>query len=224
MTDRLSATLIHILALLLSCGIATAQQDEPFAAGVYTIDPRLSDIRLLVYRGGLLGTFGHNHVISARGFTGTITLTRDLTASRLVLDVPVDKLVVDDTEVRRQEGKTFSGQPSEDDIAGTRKNMLGKRLLNAQRFPAIKITGQSGPVDQSNSAEISVNIELLGRNVQLSLPATLKRDGSRLVATGTYSLTHEQLGLKPFSALIGTLRVADNMDLKFEIHAEKQPQ
>ncbi|MEM9356358.1 MAG: YceI family protein [Pseudomonadota bacterium] len=215
----LSSLLICLSALLLGNG-SFAQGIEQSQAGTYKIVSEKSDIRLLAYRGGVLSTFGHNHVVSVSDLTGTIVLEPKLQGSRIEFVVQVNKLVVDDAEVRRQEGKEFAKQPSQSDIKGTRANMLGEQLLNAAQFPTIKVTGVSGPTSDGKSAQISITTELLGRHVKLTLPASLKIAGKQLEASGTRNLTHEELGLKPFSALMGALRVASKMKLKYRIVAE----
>ncbi len=219
-----TAILLPVIAVLLTAGIASAQRTGDAGAETYQIDSRQSDLRLLVYRGGVLSTFGHNHVVSARDFKGTIHLRPGLERSRVELEIPVDRLVVDDPELRRQEGKGFASQPSKDDIEGTRANMLGDELLQAKKFSTIRIAGTTGPVSDKNSAMLNLTVELLGRSIKLSLPAKLKREGDQLEASGTVSLSHEQLGLKPFTALMGALRVADKMDFKYRIRAARQPQ
>ena len=160
------------------------------------------------------------HVVSLKDFTGTIHLQPKLAQSRVELDIPVDRLIVDDAAVRRQEGQDFANEPSQGDIAGTRTNMLSGALLNAGQFPAIKVTG---PLDAKNSAMLDVSAQLAGHEIKLTLPVTLKLEGDQLEASGEMELSHKQLGLKPFSALLGSLRVAEQMKFKYRIRARKEP-
>ncbi len=210
-------------ALLLSSSVVHAQRPAEPGVTIYRIDPRTSDVRLLVYRDGVLSTFGHNHVVSLKEFTGTIHLRPKLVQSRVELEIPVDRLVVDDAAARRQEGPDFASEPSPDDAAGTRTNMLSHALLNAAQFPAIKVTGTSGLVDDKNSALLDLSVQIVGRDIKLTIPATLKLGGDQLEASGEVEISHKQLGLKPFSALLGSLRVAENMKLKYSIRARKEP-
>lgn len=213
---------LSLLALLISSS-ALAQKSGEAGVTIYRIDSGTSDVRLLVYRDGVLSTFGHNHTISLKDFTGIIRLQPKLAQSRVELDIPVDRLVVDDAAARRQEGPDFAGEPSENDIAGTRTNMLSAALLSAGKFPAIKVTGTSGPVDANNSTMLDLSVQIVGKEIKLTLPATLKLEGDQLEAVGETELTHAQLGLKPFSALLGSLRVAEQMKFKYRIRARKLP-
>jgi polyisoprenoid-binding protein YceI len=214
---------LSLVAILLSSGIAYAQRSGEAGAVVYRINPQTSEVRLLVYRDGVLSTFGHNHVVSLKDFTGTIHLQPKLSQSRVELDIPVDRLIIDDAAVRRQEGEDFASEPSKEDAAATRTNMLSNALLNAKQFPAIKVTGTSGPVDAKNSAMLALSVQLVGQEIKLTIPATLKLEGDQLEASGTVELSHKQLGLKPFSALLGSLRVAEQMKFKYRIRASKAP-
>jgi len=214
---------LSFFALLLSSSIVHAQKSGEPSVDIYRIDPQTSDVRLLVYRDGVLSTFGHNHVVSLKDFTGTIHLQPKLARSRVELEIRVDRLVVDDAAVRRQEGQDFANEPSNDDIAGTRMNMLSSALLNAKQFPTIKVTGTSGPVDAKNSAMLDLSVQLVGQEIKLTIPATLKLEGDQLEASGEVELSHKQLGLKPFSALLGSLRVAEQMKFKYRIRARKEP-
>src|SRR5262245_10448141 len=113
--------------------------------------------------------------------------------------------------------------PSKDDIAATRANMLGGALLNAKQFPTIKVTRMSGPVDAKTSAMLNLSVQLIGQEIKLTIPAALKLEGDQLEAPGAVELSHRQLGLKPLSALLGSLRVAEQMKFKYRIRARMEP-
>ena len=210
-----------VVTLLLFGGPARAQRSADTAFDVFQIDAARSDIHLLVYRAGLISQLGHNHVVSVGDLKGTIYLHPGLDHSKVELEIPVDRLIVDDPALRRQEGEAFSTQPSKEDIEGTRANMLGQQLLNAKRYPVIKLTGTSGRVSDKRTATINVSVELLGRTIELAVPATLRQTGDELEVSGALKVSHAQLGLTPFSALLGTLQVADKMDLKYRIRASR---
>jgi polyisoprenoid-binding protein YceI len=218
-----NAISLSLIALLLSGSIVHAQRSGEAGADIYRINPQTSDVRLLVYRDGIFSTFGHNHVVSLKDFTGTIHLQPKLGQSRVELEIPVDRLIVDDAALRRLEGEDFANEPSKDDIAATRTNMLGNALLNARQFPTIKVTGTSGPVDAKNSAMLDLSVQLVGQEIKLTIPSTLKLEGDQLEASGAVELSHRQLGLKPFSALLGSLQVAEQMKFKYRIRASKEP-
>ena len=83
------------------------------------------------------------------------------------------------------------------------------------------MTGSSGPTDARNSVMLDLSVQLVGQEIKLMIPSTLKLDGDQLEASGAVVLSHKQLGLKPFSALLGSLRVAEQM--KTEGHPKADP-
>ena len=70
---------------------------------------------------------------------------------------------------------------------------------------------------------LDLSVQLVGRQIKLTIPSILKLEGDQLEASGEVELSHGQLGLKPFSALLGSLRVADRMKFKYSIRASKEP-
>jgi hypothetical protein len=189
---------------------------------VYEISAEDSDIRLLIYRTGAMARLGHNHVISVGELQGTVYVHSNLAESSMEIEISVDQLIVDDLALRQEEGEEFSGDPSESDINGTRDNMLGEQILHAEEYPSIRITS-GGPIGAEEEATINLSIRLLGRVVELSVPVSLQIAEDELQASGEFRLSHEQLGMKPFSVMMGAIQVANEMDLKYRIRAQRVP-
>jgi hypothetical protein len=51
------------------------------------------------------------------------------------------------------------------------------------------------------------------------VPFTLQSDSSRLLAIGSLELRQSDLGLSPYSLMLGALQVQDAMTIKFKIVA-----
>jgi YceI-like domain len=205
-----------------------AEPDTSVAGGValpaagevrtYTIDAAQSEVYWRIYRAGTMARLGHNHVISITALDGSVRLGSDPAQAEWSLSFPVGELVVDDPELRARYGEDFESVPSDRDKAGTRENMLTDRVLNGALFPAISLhgTGVEGPLDDAN---LPVSIEILGRTIEQSFPASISVDGDSLTVTGEYRLTHEDLGLEPFTALGGLMAVGENIDFTYRIRA-----
>ena len=188
----------------------------------YAVDGALSDVRFLVYRAGPLASFGHNHVIQATHVSGDVYLAADFQGSGFSLSLPVSEFVVDAPEVRAVEGPDFATQPSAAAIDGTRTNMLGSGLLDAARYPEVRVRSVAlrGP---DWGPDATVRIELHGVSRDLSVPIAVARDGDRLSVTGGVDLKQSDVGLKPFSVLGGGLQVADTLHVRFQLVAHKAP-
>lgn len=192
--------------------LAAAQQ-----TGTYTVDSATSNIHWRIYSAGALSGVGHNHVISAGSISGTVEVKAPPGASGFSLVIPVSSLVVDDPDLRRRYGEAFAGRPSAKDITGTRENMLGPKLLKAAKYPKIRLRGGS-----PKAGRIRVTASIAGRRMPLTLPCKVSISGDLLVARGSFSLSHRQLGLTPLSAALGVLKVADRIDFNYVIRARRR--
>jgi len=201
-------------------GADPARAERPAAADgrVYTIVADQSEVYWRIYRAGLLARLGHNHVISISELEGSVTLGGDPAAARWSLSFPVATLVVDDPAIRARHGEDFEAVPSENDKQGTRENMLSDRLLDGVMYPEIRLEG-TGLRGSLADAELPVSIRMLGRTVAAAFPAAITLEGDTLTVAGEYRLTHEDLGLSPFTALGGQMAVGDEIDFTYRIRA-----
>jgi hypothetical protein len=191
--------------------------DEPI---VYAVDASSSNIHWRVYKAGTFARFGHNHVVSVGELSGRVTRDPASGAGTFELTIPVASLVIDDPSLRSLYGEEFSSKPSEEDIAGTKGNMLGERVLDAEHHPMLVIQGR---VDESASDEptLAVSVELLGRTVPISVPCSIVVDDDVLTASGEFRLTHAELGMEPFNVMLGALAVAPELDFSFDVRATR---
>ena len=177
-----------------------------------------SELRILAYRDGPLARLGHNHVISTTRIDGRVAWTEDIGRSYVELRVPVASFEIDRPDLRAEEGDEFPGEIPEQDIAGTRANMLGEKLLDAETYPEIRLFSRRvrGSLD---ALIVDAEVIIKDQSTAVSFPLTARREGERLIASGEVSLAQTSLGLEPFSALLGALTVRDEIDLKFRFVA-----
>lgn len=200
--------------------IGSAALAQPRAGERYEIDLAQSDIHWLVYKAGAFARAGHNHVVSVGELTGDVYVAPVLSESSFEIEIPVASLVVDDPALRAQEGEEFSSVPSPDDIEGTRRNMLGEKVLDAAKYHTLRIEGV-GPVGAPGEQELHLTIGLLGRSIEQTVPTDVRLEGDTLYASGQFTMTHEALGMKPFSVFLGALQVADPMDFAYSVTAHR---
>ncbi|MEA3291136.1 MAG: YceI family protein [Pseudomonadota bacterium] len=202
-------------------GFPTERYQAGYAPGgkVYRLDPAQSEALIYVYRGGRLAHLGHNHVVMSRSVQGYLFLADDLTASRLDLFVPLDALIVDDSQQRTAAGEDFSTKPTPDAVDGTRRNMLGERGLNAVSHPfvaaSVKVTGGTLP-----NVDLDAALTIHGFTRNLPLHAAVKLEYGRAIASGEFSLRQTDFGMQPYSVLGGALVVQDEIRIRFRLVAE----
>lgn len=193
---------------------ATAAQER------YRIDGAHSELRVLVYRAGIMAALGHNHVIVNRSLGGWVTAGGPPSGAAFALTVPAADFVVDPSTARREEGADFSEVVADDAKAGTARNMLGPAVLAAADHPIITV--RSVAISETGGTlEATVAIEVAGHESRLAVPFTLERAPRRLTAHGSLALRQTALGLTPFSIMLGALRVEDQMALKFTLVARR---
>jgi hypothetical protein len=208
---------VLVATALLSCGAAWGQP----AGTVYTVVPGESDLHWLVYKAGALSRLGHNHTIAAGDLAGTVQVSQGkLEDSRFALEFSVANLVVDDPELRNTLGADFSSVPTADDVAGTRRNMLSEAVLNGDMFPKIRLVG-TGPVQRDGTQALAVTIELLGRSVPVTVPTEVTVTGDTVRAKGEFELNHADLGMQPFSVMMGALQVGEKLSFSYDVVARK---
>jgi hypothetical protein len=205
------------LAGWLAGGIAVAQD----GGERYVVDATQSDLHWLVYKAGTLSRLGHNHTVAAGDLGGSVTVsTGELSASRFELEFSVAKLVVDDPMLRSKLGADFASVPTADDIAGTTKNMLSDRVLDGEKHPGIRIVG-TGPMTRDGKQALAVQVALLGRTVDLTVPTEVTIDGDQLRAKGEFELDHADLGMEPFTVMLGALAVGEKLSFSYDIKARR---
>jgi len=219
--------LIVLLVLLSGCALQPKVPPAAPKAGVaepagpferYAVTASHLEIR--VYRDGAMAQLGHNHLISSNGLKGSIRLRKPVTDSRFTLELPLDSLVVDDPKLRAKAGPDFAKEVPQKDRDGTRHNMLGDSMLNAKRQPVLHLTVDSlegGPTE----FKAKIRVGLRGEERVISVPMTLKAGDGKLSAHASFKLHHADLGLKPFTAALGALRVRDEFEIDCRVDAKR---
>src|SRR2546427_2209948 len=197
-----------------------AEVNVPSGAPRYSVDPQASEIRLLVYRDGPLARFGHNHVVVGR-VHGEIRAGDAAAASGFRLEIPVDSFAVDPPAARAEEGDEFAAQVSEPARRDTRENMLGADMLDAARYPLIRIESialvgpQWGPT-------VTARVTLRGVTRDLRFAAAVLRQDDTLVVVAAFRINQSELGIEPFPALNGGLRGPDPIHIRAPLAARRE--
>lgn len=178
-----------------------------------------SEIRLLVYRAGPLARVGHSHVVVGTA-RGEIRVGTDAAASGFSLEIPVASFDVDPPAARAEEGEEFATQISAQGREATRQNMLGKDVLDAERFPAIRIesVALSGP---RWAPAVSAEVTLRGVTRAVRFPAAVFASGDAITAIATFEIRQTEFGITPYSALGGGLQVRDAIEVRARIVARR---
>ncbi len=197
--------------LILSAAWAKAPSDA-----VYRIDPAHSRIELTVFKSGLLKMIGHDHSIAARSFSGQVRFNPgNISDSSVQLNIDARSLVVlDDPNV------------SEKDRQEIQANMEGEKVLDVRKFPQITFhsteIGRSAPAGERLMLRGRLNLH--GAEREIAFLVQLHPEANSLHVTGTAVIAQTDFGIKPIKAAAGGVRVKDQINVKFDIYAEKADQ
>jgi hypothetical protein len=228
-----AAWLLVVASLVIGCQRPIADQpaadqsatQAPLAippdAHLWIVDPEQSRLLIKVYRGGRLAEMGHNHVISSRGLEGELHISSDILLTAAELRLPVYSLEVDRPEQRAAAGDEFPGELDANAITGTRANMLGERQLDAANWPTI-ILRSRGLTGELAKLRLQADLAVRDSVAAVEIPVVAYLDGKQWRVKGRFAITQTELGLEPFSVMLGALKVQDQLDIEFEIVADRR--
>jgi hypothetical protein len=199
----------------------------------YDIVADESLLTIRVYRGGALASAGHDHLIALHALSGTVYVPADLMRTSFEARIPVAEFTVDEPALRAQEhSPDFAPEVPDSAREGTRRNMLGEALLDGEHNPQIVLRavrlesagapepgsgGEAGGEARAVLARVQTTVR--GQLRTISVPVRYQLAGGALIASGEAALKQSELGLTPFSALLGALQVQDEMRVRFRIVA-----
>ena len=166
--------------------------------GTFSLEVDAGWLRLNTWKEGLLAKMGHDLVINAEEFEVQGNVTED-GKMELEVDVPKGSLqAVQPIELRGQDKRDIH------------KN-IQKHLPSDIRFEGTLVW------ENMTQGNVEGTLTLGKGSTSLAFPVVL--EGNDLV--GKVSFSQTSLGLKPFKAPLGVLRVKDEIDVSFEFSLEE---
>lgn len=189
----------------------------------YAVATAESVLTIRVYKAGTLAAAGHNHLIASHDLSGTVYLPADALRTSFEVQLPVAALTVDEASLRAAlHSEDFPPQVPDSAREGTRRNMLSAALLDGAQFPqitlrAVALEEEQPPLPGTLRAHVQVTVHDAVH--EIVLPVRYQRSGSTLTVDADTVLRQSELGLKPFSALLGALQVRDEMQVSVHLVA-----
>lgn len=173
-------------------------------------------ITLRTFRDGLAAQAGHDLTIEAVRWSGELVIAPDLTPASLIVNVDLGALVV-----RAGTGgiKPLTDRDKREIAVSARK------VLPADRYPEATFTATSFEPGPDDTGGTIVGTLTIGGRSQPQRLQVSQAGPSQYRATTTIRQT--SFGIKPYSAFLGSLKVADAVELEAEVDlsqaAEKEP-
>jgi len=150
---------------------------------------------------GILRGLGHNPIMTARPERVSVEVGEGDGGGRV-------------SAVFRVDGIEPPGDLSVADRDGMLENMRGPDVLDAARFPTITFEGRYRGALEGGT--LTGALVVRGASRPISMTVAVLGDGADLVASGEWEGKLTDLGVKPFRALMGALKLDDWIRLRLE--------
>ncbi|MDQ2960164.1 MAG: YceI family protein, partial [Candidatus Dormibacteraeota bacterium] len=160
-------------------------------------------------RQGAAARAGHDLVIEATRWTATVRVDAAGPAgSSLAAIIDAASLVV-----REASGGALPiTEGQKDEIAKTTRT----KVLHADKNPEIKATS-TAVTATGDGAEITLDLVIAGKSRPATLVVHVAEDGDGVTVTGSTTVCQTDFGITPYSALFGTLKVRDEVEITVEV-------
>ena len=163
---------------------------------IYALGPDDGTLSVRTGRGGAVAKAGHDLLIHVTAWTATLDL-----------DAPSLALEADPTSLRVREGTGGMQALDDGDLANIETTINDEVLLRRDiRFRSTSVSGDA------DSLRVAGDLTLFGstRPIAFDLALTEGR------VTGTAVLKQTDFGIKPYTALFGALKVADEVRVEID--------
>ena len=174
-------------------------------AGRHELGTDKGRITLRTTRDGLVASAGHDLIIDAVRWSGELVVADDLAPASLVVKVDLGALVV-----RSGSGgiKPLTDRDKREIAVSARK------VLTADRYPEATFTGTSFDPAANGGGTIGGTLTLAGQTRPVRLDVTQAAPGHYRATT---TVRQTDFGIKPYSAFLGSLKVADAVEVTVEL-------
>jgi polyisoprenoid-binding protein YceI len=170
--------------------------DGIYAPGVLRLGPDNATLSVHTKRGGAAAKAGHDLELHVTRWEAALDL-----------DAGTAELSADGSSLRVEKGEGGMqklGDEDKDNILKTIDDeVLEKRNIT---FRSAVVTGENGRY------RVDGELELAGKTQPLSFDLTVADDA----VSGTATVAQTRWGMKPFSALFGTLKVLDDVEVRLQ--------
>jgi polyisoprenoid-binding protein YceI len=175
-------------------------------AGRHQLGTDRGRITLRTFRDGLAAQAGHDLTIDAVRWSGELAVAQDQAPASLAVKIDLGALVV--------RAGTGGIKPLTDrdkrEIAVT-----ARKVLAADRFPEATFTTTSfTTAPDGTGGTIDGTLALAGRSRPQQLTVSEPSPGHYLAKT---TVRQTDFGLKPYSAFLGSLKVADAVEIEIDV-------
>jgi polyisoprenoid-binding protein YceI len=174
----------------------------PVAAGTHRLGPESATLSVRTGRAGAAAKAGHDLLLHVTAWEATIEIAGDPARTELTL-------VADPTSLRVREGTGGIQALGDDDIANIHQT-IDDEVLRGREIAFRSTAVEPGP---DGSMHVEGELTLAGAQSPIAFDLALGDDGA---VAATAVVKQSDWKLKPYSALFGALKVADEVEVALE--------
>jgi polyisoprenoid-binding protein YceI len=167
--------------------------------GTYALGPDNATLSVRTGRRGAIAKVGHDLLIEVGAWGATVAIAAD--PQQTVLE-----LTADSSSLRVKQGMGGVQSLGEDERSGIDQTINDEVLKGTE----IVFRSRSAQPDGDGRLSVEGDLELAGAINPISFTLNLDDDGH---VTGSAVIKQTDWGMKPYSALFGTLKVADEVEV-----------
>jgi polyisoprenoid-binding protein YceI len=176
--------------------------------GSYCLDTNSGDLHVYTFKEGLLSKLAHDLLIEATDFKVNLEVPEAGFASgSLELEIQANSLKV---ICALKDGERTDGL-KEKDVADIERDM-GVKVLHPDKYPTANFRSKS---IQEKEGGYNINGDLSLHGVTKSIDFDIDTSGENL--KGTITLLQKNYGIKPFKAMMGTLKIKNEINIRFDL-------
>jgi len=187
----------------------------------YQIDANKSELVARLFRGGFAEFLGHNHVIRATEFSGSIQFDpENHSFFAAFIEVKTASLKADEPEIRAKH--KLEKKVRDKDRKKIQNTMESAEQLDVKKFPVMVFKATKVEKQEKDQYRIHGDLTMHGVTRPVSLLMSAKTEKSQVALQGSLKFKQSDFGIKPFSALFGGVKNKDEAILIIDIVASLQ--
>ncbi len=187
----------------------------------YQIDANKSELVARLFRGGFVGFMGHNHVIRATEFSGSIQFDPEKHSFfAAFIEVKTASLKADEPEIRAKH--KLKKKVRDRDRKRIQNTMESSEQLDVKKFPVMTFKATKVEKQEKDQYRIHGDLTMHGVTNPVSLLMLAKIEKSQVALQGSLKIKQSDFGIKPFSAVFGSVKNKDEAILFIELVASLQ--
>ena len=178
------------------------------ATGTYAIGPATGALTLHTGRSGFGAMAGHDLVIEVTRWAGTVSIDAERIEASTV------EVVVDAASLEVREGKGGAAP-----LLAINKSEIAKtinKLLNTKKYPEVRFRS-TAVAPTADGFIVQGDLTIAGATRAAELIIMIGIIAGRPRGTVTTTVVQSSFGIKPYSAMLGALRVRDAVEVRAEV-------